>query len=333
MTGDDVRRLGEELGLDAVGVARAEAYDETERHHRRAPRARPVRRDEVHDGAARSLVPSGDAPARGAHRRLGGALLLAARGAARARPGPSRALHLGRRLRRAAREARRARRAPRRDVSRARRREPARRPRGRGAERGRLLRQEHDADHAPPRLVGRARDARHRRRARRRRRRSTPTAATAASASTPARPARSTSRARSTRPAASRTGRRRRTPSRSPTAPSSARRSTAATSARTSARGTAASRSAAATCEPTDAGHVDLVAGSRATARRSSPSTTASTCRATTRAGSAGTRSSRSATSATPSDEPLLERFATDDDELLAEHATWALAQRAGANP
>ena len=31
MTGDDVRRLGEELDLDAVGVARAEAYAETER--------------------------------------------------------------------------------------------------------------------------------------------------------------------------------------------------------------------------------------------------------------------------------------------------------------
>ena len=31
MTGDDVRRLGEELGLDAVGVARAEAYSDTER--------------------------------------------------------------------------------------------------------------------------------------------------------------------------------------------------------------------------------------------------------------------------------------------------------------
>jgi epoxyqueuosine reductase len=31
MTGEDVRRLGEELGLDAVGVARAEAYDDTER--------------------------------------------------------------------------------------------------------------------------------------------------------------------------------------------------------------------------------------------------------------------------------------------------------------
>ena len=32
MTVDDVRRLGEALGLDAVGVARAEAYVETERH-------------------------------------------------------------------------------------------------------------------------------------------------------------------------------------------------------------------------------------------------------------------------------------------------------------
>jgi epoxyqueuosine reductase len=34
MRTDDVRRLGEELGLDAVGVARAEAYTETERHIR-----------------------------------------------------------------------------------------------------------------------------------------------------------------------------------------------------------------------------------------------------------------------------------------------------------
>ena len=32
MTGDDVRRLGEELGLDAIGVTRAEAYADTERH-------------------------------------------------------------------------------------------------------------------------------------------------------------------------------------------------------------------------------------------------------------------------------------------------------------
>ncbi len=34
MLTDDVRRLGDELGLDAVGVARAEAYEETERHIR-----------------------------------------------------------------------------------------------------------------------------------------------------------------------------------------------------------------------------------------------------------------------------------------------------------
>ena len=34
MRSQDVRRLGDELGLDAVGVARAEAYTETERHIR-----------------------------------------------------------------------------------------------------------------------------------------------------------------------------------------------------------------------------------------------------------------------------------------------------------
>jgi len=32
MTADDVRRLGEELGFDAIGVTRAEAYEDTERH-------------------------------------------------------------------------------------------------------------------------------------------------------------------------------------------------------------------------------------------------------------------------------------------------------------
>ena len=51
-------------------------------------------------------------------------------------------------------------------LPRPRRREPARRPRGGGALGRRLLRQEHAADHAAPRLVGRARHARHRRRAR-----------------------------------------------------------------------------------------------------------------------------------------------------------------------
>jgi epoxyqueuosine reductase len=34
MTAEEVRRLGEELGFDAVGVARAEAYESTERHIR-----------------------------------------------------------------------------------------------------------------------------------------------------------------------------------------------------------------------------------------------------------------------------------------------------------
>jgi epoxyqueuosine reductase len=34
MTGEDVRRLAADLGLDAVGVARAEAYEDTERHIR-----------------------------------------------------------------------------------------------------------------------------------------------------------------------------------------------------------------------------------------------------------------------------------------------------------
>ena len=64
MTGEDVRRLGEELGLDAVGVARAEAYDDTEQAIRDRRVARPVCRDEVHDGAAGGLLPSRDARAR-----------------------------------------------------------------------------------------------------------------------------------------------------------------------------------------------------------------------------------------------------------------------------
>ena len=125
----------------------------------------------------------------------------------------------------------------------------------------RLLRQEHAPDHAAPRLLGRARHARHATASSSRRRRSTPTAARARSASRRARPARSTSRARSTRRAASPTGRRRPARSRSRTGSSSERRSTAATSARTSVRGTAGSRSGARD-EPLPAGaepHVSLV--------------------------------------------------------------------------
>ena len=99
--------------------------------------------------------------------------------------------------------------AARRRLPRARRRERPRRPGGRRACRGRVLRQEHDGDHATPRILGRPRCARHRRRDRARARRSTSTAVTAGSASTPARPGRSTSRARSTRRSVSRTGRRR----------------------------------------------------------------------------------------------------------------------------
>ena len=168
--------------------------------HPRAPGARALRRHAVHDGAARALVPSGDAAARRADRRLGRALLLRARARAAA-PGAGRLPRytwfdgyaelrakldeLGRRLGGEYRVLRR--------------REPARRPRGGRAQRCRLLRQEHAADHAPPRLVGRARHARHRRSSSSRRRRSTPTAARAASASTPARRTRSTSRGRSTR--------------------------------------------------------------------------------------------------------------------------------------
>ncbi len=71
MTTAEVERFGEELGFDALGVARAEAYVETERHIRRAPRARAVRGHEVHDGATGGVVPSRVAPARCAQRHLG----------------------------------------------------------------------------------------------------------------------------------------------------------------------------------------------------------------------------------------------------------------------
>ena len=207
------RRLAEELGLDAVGAAPAVGLRRDRAPHPRAPRARAVR------ATCASRWPGPRSPAT-RRRLLDGARTVVSAAlcywATAARPPPGH----GRLPRytwcdayaRAAREARRARPAARRRLPRARRREPARRPRGRGPLRGRLLRQEHDADHAPPRLVGRARHARHATSSSSRRRRSTPTAAPARSASTPARPARSTSRACSTRRAASRTGRRRPAP-------------------------------------------------------------------------------------------------------------------------
>ena len=144
------------------------AYEGTERHIRER-RARGLFADMKFTMAQpeRSCHPETPA-ARRAHGRLRRALLLRARARA-ARPGEGRlprytwydALRgaarakldeLGRRLGG--------------DVPRPRRREPARRPRGGRAQRRRLLRQEHAADHAAPRLVGRARHARHRRRAR-----------------------------------------------------------------------------------------------------------------------------------------------------------------------
>ena len=121
--------------------------------------------------------------------------------------GTARPLHLVRPLRGAAREARRARPQARRLLPRARRRERPRRPRGSRTRRRRLLRQEHAADHAAARLVGRARHPRLGSGRSSRRRLSMPAAARAGSASTRARPERSTTRARSTRTAASRTGR------------------------------------------------------------------------------------------------------------------------------
>ena len=210
LTQPELSALAEELGIDAIGAAPAEPYARPSvtsasgaqrglfadmRFTMASPRSRAT-------GAAASRTPAPSSRRRSATTRPPPAPATGR--------GPAAALHVERRLRGAARAARRARPPARRRVPRARRREPARRPRGRGARRRRLLRQEHASDHAPVRLMGRSRHARDRRRNSSRRRRSRSTAARAGSASTPARRARSTSPASSTRPAASRTGRRRR---------------------------------------------------------------------------------------------------------------------------
>ncbi len=77
---------------------------------------------------------------------------------------PAAALCLARPLRAPPRTPRRPRPLARRELPGARRCEPARRSRGRAPRGRRLLRQEHDVDHPRARLLGRARDARHRRR-------------------------------------------------------------------------------------------------------------------------------------------------------------------------
>ena len=108
MTAAELARLGggARARRDRRGARRALRGDRAA--HPRAARPRALRGHALHDGAARGLVPSRDAAAGRAHRRLGRALLLRPGAAARARGGPAAALHVERRLRRAAGAARRA---------------------------------------------------------------------------------------------------------------------------------------------------------------------------------------------------------------------------------
>ena len=65
--------------------------------------------------------------------------------------------------------------------------------------------------------------------------------------------------------------------------------------------------------------------GWKPTTRSCARATTASTSRATTRASSAATRSSRSGTSGGERERAAVASYAASDDELLREHALWAL--------
>ena len=169
VTTEQVQRLAGELGLDAVGVTRAEAYTSTERHIRER-RARGLFGRMRFTMARPEVSCHPETLLDGARTVVSAALCYYAPEPERPRGSrPAAAVHLARPLRRPPREARRAR--PRlalagRRVPRARRREPARRPRGGRSLGRRLLRQEHDGADAPARLLGRARHARHDRRAR-----------------------------------------------------------------------------------------------------------------------------------------------------------------------
>ena len=242
-------------------------------------------------------------------------------------PRPPCALHLGRRVRAPARAARRPRPAARRRLPRARRREPARRPRGSGPRRRRLLRQEHDADHAPARLVGRARHARHRRRARADAALragcgdcticidACPTGALDEPGTLDATKCLSYwTQAPEPVPEDYRAElgaaglRVRHLPGRLPVEPR--RREAPGRRRPLGGRPRRPRR---------------LARG--ATDARSSTSTSGCTSPATTRAGCGGTRSIALGNTGGREHVPLLERYAEDDDPMLAEHASWALAR------
>ena len=93
--------------------------------------------------------------------------------------------------------------------------------------------------------------------------------------------------------------------------------------------GTAASSGAAPGCPPIQRLTSTSSRGSPATSSSRPGRSSGSTCRGTIRAGCAGTRSSRSATQgrAIRGRARTLRRYADGDDELLAEHARWALAR------
>ena len=272
VTTAELQRVAAELGLDAVGVTRAEAYTGTERHIRerrarglfgrmRFTMARPevsCHPEALLDGArtvvSAALCYYAPEPDRG---REGTAGCRATSGTT-ATPTCARSS-----TRSAARSAASTACSSTRTST-----STARRPCARAS-----------ASTARTRWCSRAVTARgscsgrsSRRPSSSRRRRSIPAAARARAASTPARPARSTSRACSTRRDASRTGRRCPSRCRSRTARRSARRSTAATSARTSARGTAASSGGARSSSPTPARTSIWSRGSRPTGARSSTS-------------------------------------------------------------
>ena len=77
MIAEDIRQLATEAGLDAVGVARAEPYAETERHIAERRERGLFAEMKFTMAQPERLVSSRSAAARRAERRLGGALLLA----------------------------------------------------------------------------------------------------------------------------------------------------------------------------------------------------------------------------------------------------------------